>query len=343
MRLLVCGGAGFIGSTFVARRLTATNDTIVVLDKLTYAGNRANLAPLEADPVLTARLRFVAGDICDRPLVRELAGDADAIVNLAAESHVDRSLLDADAFLHTGVEGVHVLLDAVRGADRPVRVVQVSTDEVYGPRLEGASTEADALRPSSPYAAAKAAGDMLVHAYRVTHGLDTVVTRGSNTYGPRQHPEKFVALSITNSLSDEPVPLYGDGSQVRSWLHVDDHADAISHALDHGAAGEIYNIGGGRPLTNRTMVERVIVLTGGSPDLIRNVPDRPGHDVRYAIDGARLAALGWHAQVGLDQGLTQTVAWYGDNVDWWRAARSADWDAYYERQYGWRLQASTRP
>jgi dTDP-glucose 4,6-dehydratase len=341
VRLLVCGGAGFVGSAFVVRRLGASRDEIVVLDKLTYAGTRANLSPAADDPVLAPRLRFVQGDICDAALVRELVAEADAVVNFAAESHVDRSLLDAQAFLHTGVEGVHVLLEGVRDTGRHVRFVQVSTDEVYGPRSTGASTEDDPLLPSSPYAAAKAAGDLVVGAYRISHDLDTVITRGPNTYGPRQHPEKLVALCITNSLENAQVPLYGAGTQLRAWLHVDDHADAIAHALDHGATGATYNIGGGEQRTNLDMVELVLNLTGKPLSLVRHVSDRAGHDSRYALDGSRLAALGWQPRLSLADGLPETVSWYEQNADWWRHARSGDWDAYYERQYGWRLAEST--
>jgi dTDP-glucose 4,6-dehydratase len=340
MRLLVCGGAGFIGSTFVARRLRATQDDLVVLDKLTYAGDRANLAEVEHDVRLAPRLRFVQGDICDGEQAGELLAEVDAVVNFAAESHVDRSLMDSSAFLRTGVEGVRVLLDAIRAARRPIRLVQVSTDEVYGPCLEGANSEVDPLRPTSPYAAAKAAGDLLALSYHSTFGTDVVITRGSNTYGPRQHPEKLIALCITNALTDAQLPLYGDGQHVRAWLHVDDHADAVSFALDHGASGEIYNVGGGSELTNEDVVGRILKLTGKPASLVRRVDDRPGHDRRYAIDGSRLASVGWHAQVGFDDGLSRTVDWFRANTAWWRRVRSGEWDAYYERQYGARLGAA---
>ena len=340
MKLLVCGGAGFIGSNFVRRRLSTTDDEIVVLDKLTYAGNRANLAELEVDPGLANRLRFVRGDICAADLVRRLAPAADAVVNFAAESHVDRSVLDSAAFLRTGVEGVRVLLDALRDVRRPVRFVQVSTDEVYGPRPEGASAETDPLLPSSPYAAAKAAGDLLVGAYHSTFGMDVVITRGSNTYGPHQHPEKLVALAITNALSDLPVPIYGDGRQVRDWMHVDDHADAVAAVLDRGQTGSTYNVAAGEPRTNIDLVESLLAIAGKPHSLVRHVPDRPGHDRRYALDAGRISNLGWRPQVALSAGLASTVAWYQANVAWWRNARAGDWDAYYEQQYGWRLSAS---
>ncbi len=342
MRLLVTGGAGFIGSCFVRRRLDATADSIVVLDKLTYAGRRENLAPCAADERLAARLRFVHGDICDRNLVADLAAESDAIVNFAAESHVDRSIIDAEAFLRTDVIGVHVLLEAVRdvAARRHIRFVQVSTDEVYGEVGDGASAEDDALRPRSPYASAKAAGELLAAAYHVTHGTDVVITRGSNTYGPYQHPEKLIPLFITNALQDEPLPMYGDGQQQRDWLHVDEHADAIAFVLDHGASGEAYNVRGMGHRANREVTGAILSLLGKPWSLVRSVPDRPGHDLRYAVDGAKLARLGWKPTIDFDDGLATTVDWYRANTDWWRGARSGDWADYYEGQYGWRLAES---
>ena len=343
MKLLVCGGAGFIGSNFVRRRLAATDDSIVVLDKLTYAGNHLNLADVESDPGLAPRFQFVLGDIADAQVVGPLVADADAVVNFAAESHVDRSILDADAFLRTGVIGVHVLLEAVRRESerRPKRFVQVSTDEVYGAVEEGLSTETDPLAPRSPYAAAKAAGELLVRSYVVTHGVDAVVTRGANTYGAFQHPEKLIPLFITNALDDRDLPLYGDGLQQRDWLHVDDHADAVGFALDHGHSGEAYNVCRGDLHTNREITTRILALTGKPWSLVRSVPDRPGHDRRYAMDGAKLATLGWRPSMGFDDGLATTVRWFTDNQGWWQAMRSGDWLDYYERQYGWRLAAST--
>jgi dTDP-glucose 4,6-dehydratase len=343
MHVLVCGGAGFIGSAFVRRRLAATTDRITVLDKLTYAGNRMNLAEVESDPRLRERAAFVQGDICDAAVVAPLVADADAVVNFAAESHVDRSILDPSAFLRTGVLGVQVLLDAVRAATadgRRVRFVQVSTDEVYGDVDSGFSVETDPHAPRSPYAAAKAAGELLAAAYHETYGTDVVVTRGSNTYGPYHHPEKLIPLFITNALDDRELPLYGDGLQQREWLYVDDHADAVGYALDHGATGEAYNVPGGHHHTNREVTERILSLTGKPRTLVRHVPDRPGHDRRYAMDGSKLAALGWRPRVTFDEGLPRTVSWYADNRDWWQALRSGDWHDYYERQYGWRLAAS---
>jgi dTDP-glucose 4,6-dehydratase len=339
MRLLVAGGAGFIGSTFVARRLAATTDTIVVLDKLTYAGSRENLAGVESDASLSARMRFVHGDICDADLCGSLVAEADAVVNFAAETHVDRSISSADDFLRTGVIGVNVLLDAARA--RGVRMVQVSTDEVYGTIESGAASEDAPLRPRSPYAAAKAAGDLLCQAYHVTHGTDVVISRGANTYGPRQHPEKLVPLFITNALEDEPLPMYGDGRQRRDWLFVDDHADAIALLLDRGEPGGVYNVPGDDERVNREVAEQILAATGRPASLLRSVADRPGHDRRYAMTGDRLGALGWQPRVRFEGGLQQTVAWYSANRDWWQRARGADWADYYERQYGRRLAEST--
>jgi dTDP-glucose 4,6-dehydratase len=349
-RILVTGGAGFIGSAYV-RDVLARGDgaRITVLDKLTYAGNRSNLAAVEADPEQAARLRFVRGDIAEPAIVRPLVDDADAVVNFAAESHVDRSILDPEAFLRTGLIGVHVLLEAVRAAsvartsrgEPAVRFLQVSTDEVYGSVAEGRSTETDRLDPRSPYSAAKAAGELLVGSYVATHGVDAVVTRGSNTYGPFHHPEKLIPLFVTNAIDDQPLPMYGDGLQQRDWLFVSDHAGAIDHVLRHGATGQTYNVPGSAEMTNRDVIAALLERLGKPWSLVRTVPDRPGHDRRYALDGSKLAALGWRNRTSFADGLAATIDWYRANEAWWRAAKSGDWDAYYERQYGARLAAST--
>jgi len=345
-RILVTGGAGFIGSCYV-RDVLGRGDgtTITVLDKLTYAGNRSNLAEVEGDPARSDRLRFVQGDIADPEVVRPLVADVDAVVNFAAESHVDRSILDPEAFIRTGVTGVHVLLEAVReasaGRDLPVRYLQVSTDEVYGSVEEGRSTETDRLDPRSPYSAVKAAGELLVNSYVTTHGVDAVVTRGANTYGPYHHPEKLIPLFLTNAVDDLPLPMYGDGLQRRDWLFVADHAGAIDHVLRNGATGETYNLPGSAEMTNRDVVAALLERLGKPWSLVRSVPDRPGHDRRYALDGSKLAALGWRNRTSFGDGLAATVDWYLANEAWWRAAKSGDWDAYYERQYGARLAAST--
>jgi dTDP-glucose 4,6-dehydratase len=346
MRILVAGGAGFIGSTFVRRRLSTGDDELVVVDKLTYAGNLANLEGLADDPATGKRYRFVQGDIADEPLVRELAAGCDAIVNFAAESHVDRSILEPTAFLHTGVMGVHALLEAARAEHQArggaFRFLQVSTDEVYGPVPEGRSLETDPMRPSSPYSAAKAAGEHLVAAYHETYGLDTVITRGANTYGPNQYPEKLIPLFITNALDDEPLPMYGDGMQRRDWLFVEDHADGVGVALDRGQAGVAYNIpGDGIERPNRAVTEAILALLGKPWSLVRTVPDRPGHDRRYALDGARLRALGWEPRTAFDEGIARTVDWYAAHRGWWEPIKSGEWRDYYRQQYAWRLERSS--
>ena len=344
-RILVTGGAGFIGSTFVHRRLASTDDHITVVDKLTYAGNPANLAGLADDPATRDRYRFVQADIADEPLMKELAGDCDAIVNFAAESHVDRSILEPTAFLHTGVMGVYALLEAARAQherlDGAFRLVQVSTDEVYGPVPEGLSVETDTIRPTSPYSAAKAAGEHLVAAYHETHGLDTVITRGANTYGPNQYPEKLIPLFITNALDDESLPMYGDGMQRRDWLFVTDHADGIAAALDRGVPGAAYNIpGDGVERPNRAVTEAILEVLGKPWSLVRRVPDRPGHDRRYALDGTRLRGLGWDPRVSFEEGIKVTIEWYAEHRDWWEPIKSGDWNDYYRQQYAWRLEQS---
>lgn len=346
-RLLVTGGAGFIGSTFVHRRLAATDDHITVVDKLTYAGNPANLLGLSDDPATRHRYRFVQADIADAAAMQELVSESDAVVNFAAESHVDRSILEPAAFLQTGVMGVYALLEAVHieqaSRGQALRFLQVSTDEVYGPVPVGLSTEDDPIRPTSPYSAAKAAGEHLVAAYHETHGLDTVITRGANTYGPRQYPEKLIPLFITNALDDEPLPMYGDGMQRRDWLFVDDHADGIGVALDRGSSGSAYNVSGeGVERPNRAVTEAVLRVLGNPWSLVRSVPDRPGHDRRYALDGSRLHDLGWKPQVPFDEGIKLTVEWYVQNRAWWEPIKRGDWKDFYEQQYAWRLEQSVK-
>jgi dTDP-glucose 4,6-dehydratase len=327
MRLLVTGGAGFIGSHFV-RRLAARGDDVVVLDRLTYSGNPANLEGVPHE--------FHHGDVADPEAASGAARGCEAIVNFAAESHVDRSILESFDFVHTQVHGTQALLEVARELN--VRFLQVSTDEVYGD-LEGAANpalETDPLRPSSPYSATKAGGDLLVLGYVRTHGVNASVTRGANTYGANQYPEKFLPLFVTNALDGQPLPVYGDGRQRREWLHVDDHCSAIELVLREGAPGEIYNVGGDER-ENLELVERILALTGADRSLVRHVDDRPGHDRRYAIDDAKIRALGWSPSRALESGLAATVEWYRAHRDWWEPIKSGEYREYYERQYAHRL------
>jgi dTDP-glucose 4,6-dehydratase len=329
MRLLVPGGAGFIGSEFV--RQTIANhaaDSVVVLDKLTYAGNLRNLDPVATEP----NFRFVDGDICDADLVSLLATDVDAIINFAAESHVDRSLEAPGQFIQTDVYGTYVLLEAARRAGH-TRFLQVSTDEVYGDIADGASAETEPLRPRSPYSASKAGAEMMVWAYRASYGMPAIITRGSNTYGPYQYPEKIIPLFITNALDDQPLPIYGDGSAVRDYLHVSDHAGGIDTALRLGDPGEDYNIGLGGETSGTEVADMVLTALGKPASLKQHVRDRPGHDRRYAVDSAKLRGLGWSPQVPLDHGLGETVDWYTNNEDWWRPLKSGDFWEFYRRNY----------
>jgi dTDP-glucose 4,6-dehydratase len=334
MRLLVAGGAGFIGSNFVRRRLAEHDgDSMRVLDKLTYAGRRENLEGLDS-----ARCELVEADICDRRAVRDALDGCDAIVNFAAESHVDRSIESPGEFITTDVFGTYVLLEAAR--DAGLRHLQISTDEVYGSIEEGSFTESSPLRPSSPYSASKAGGDLVVSAFHHTYGADSLIVRASNNYGPRQHPEKLIPLALLNALHGDPVPVYGDGSQVRNWLFVDDFCAAIDAVLERGEAGEAYNVGGPDELPNIDVVRRILELTGRDESLVTHVTDRPGHDRRYSLASERTEALGWRAATSFDEGLERTVAWYRENEDWWGPLRSGEYREYYERQYGARLAAS---
>ncbi len=336
-RLLVTGGAGFIGSAFVRRMLERNSDlSITVLDKLTYAGNLANLAPIEDDP----RYRFVLGDIADAEVVDSLAAEADAIVSFAAESHVDRSIEEPDAFIRTDVYGTFVLLEAARRHGHG-RYLQISTDEVYGHVPEGSSLEEDSLKPRSPYSASKAGGDLLVGAYHATYGLPTLLTRASNNFGPYHYPEKVIPLFITNAIDDEPLPLYGDGLQIRDWLYVDDHVDALEAVLAHGEPGDTYNIGGGNELTNLELTRTILERMDKPMSLVRSVPDRAGHDRRYSVDCSKLCSLGWSPAHTFDEGLDATIRWYLDHADWWRPLKSGEYLEYYRRQYGDRLAAGT--
>jgi len=332
VKLLVSGGSGFIGSNFVRHVLaTHPDDRVVNLDKLTYAGNPANLADLAHDP----RYTFVQGDICDGKVVRDACRGVDAVVNFAAESHVDRSLMEPDAFLKTDVFGVFTLLEAVRELRIP-RLLHISTDEVYGSVERGSSRERDPLRPSNPYSASKAGGDLLALAYYNTHRVPIVITRSSNNFGPYQYPEKVIPLFVTNALDDKPLPLYGDGRNVRDWLYVLDNCAGIDLVLRRGVAGEVYNIGGGHEVENVVLTRQILHLTGKPETLIQPVKDRPGHDRRYSVDSKKMRQLGWAPRHPIGDALRATVEWYKGHEAWWRPLKSGEFRAYYERQYGQR-------
>jgi len=329
-RLLIAGGAGFIGSNFV-RLLRATRPEIevVVLDKLTYAGNRANLAEFEG----TSGYRFVHGDICDGSLVDSLAAEVDAIVNFAAETHVDRSLMEPLAFIDTDVRGTAVLCEAARKHSHRVFLL-VSTDEVYGEVREGRSREEDALRPRSPYSASKAGAEHIARAYAESFGLPLIVTRGSNTFGPYQYPEKLVPVLITNAIDDRALPLYNDGSAVRDYVHVDDHCRAIDLVLHEAPLTEpAYNIGTGVETSGNEVANAVLEIMGKPKSLIEYVADRPGHDYRYALDVTRITDLGWEPRITLAEGLRATVRWYVEHQDWWRPLKSGEYWEYYKKNY----------
>jgi dTDP-glucose 4,6-dehydratase len=327
-RVLVTGGAGFIGSTYVRLALEERpDDTVAVLDKLTYAGRKENLQDV------WERIDFVHGAIEDPAAVREAMTGADLVVNFAAESHVDRSIAEQDVFAVTQVIGTGVLLDAVRELG-VARFLQVSTDEVYGSIAEGTFTEESPLAPSSPYSATKAGGDLLVQSHVHTHGIEGVICRGSNNYGPRQYPEKLIPLMILNALHEDPLPVYGDGLNVRNWIHAEDFARAIDRVLMDGAPGEVYNAGGPDEMENLDVVRRILDLTGRDESLIRYVTDRKGHDRRYSLSSDKVRALGWEPRVRFEAGLPETVEWYRDNPWWWEPIRSGEYREYYERHYG---------
>jgi dTDP-glucose 4,6-dehydratase len=318
VRLLVTGGAGFIGSQYVRMALNGEHlgledARVTVLDKLTYAGNLANLAPVAQHPGFT----FVRGDIADPECLAAVLPGVDVVVNFAAETHVDRSISDPEQFLRSNVVGVQRLLDAARHAGVPT-VLHVSTDEVYGSIAEGSWLETDPLLPNSPYAAAKAGADLLCRAYHRTYGMDVRVTRCSNNYGPYQYPEKVIPLFVTNLLDGLPVPLYGDGRNVRDWVHAADHCRGIQIVLDKGAPGELYNIGGGTELTNLELTRRLLDACGADWSMVRHVADRPGHDLRYCVDTTKIAALGYAPTVDFEAGLAAVVRWYAEHESWWR-------------------------
>jgi dTDP-glucose 4,6-dehydratase len=335
MKLLVTGGAGFIGSHLVRRLIQVGGHTVVNLDALKYSGNLENLQDLTDNP----RYTFVQGDICEQAVVQAVLRDhrIEGVINCAAETHVDRSILDPGAFARTDVVGTGTLMEAARQAGVK-RFLQVSTDEVYGSVEQGSSTEEDRLEPRSPYSASKAGGDLLVLSYWTTYRFPVLVTRGSNTYGPNQYPEKFIPLFITNAIDGELLPLYGDGKNCRDWLSVHDHVAGIEHVFDHGQPGTVYNVGGGNERENLAIAERIVMALGRSPSLIRLVQDRPGHDRRYSIDCSRLRALGWAPKVPFEEGLKQTIDWYRTHEGWWRPIKSGEFKDSYREQYMNRLQ-----
>ena len=336
--ILVTGGAGFIGSNFIHYLLANSDDRVINFDKLTYAGNLDNLRDVQDDP----RYRFVQGDICDANAVVSLMAEADAVVHFAAESHVDRSIEDPGAFIQTDVFGTFVLLEAARQSDIE-RFLHISTDEVYGQSLgDQRFTESDPFHPRSPYAASKAGGDLQCHAFRETYGLPIVIARPANNIGPRQYPEKAVPLFVTNALDDQPLPVYGEGLQVRDRLYVDDHCEALDLLLHKGEIGEAYNIAADNERTNIEVVETILEMLEKPKSLIRFVEDRLGHDQRYSMESQKIRALGWAPRHDFTAALEKTVQWYRDNRPWWERIKSGEYREYYERMYGRRL-AEARP
>ena len=332
VNVLVTGGAGFIGSNFVRYALRTHPDWHVTnLDKLTYAGRKENLHDVMDDP----RHTFVHGDILDAKTAGPLVEAADYVVHFAAETHVDRSIMAAGDFIKTDVEGSFVLLEAARRNPKLLRFIQISTDEVYGSVPEGSSVETDELRPRNPYAASKAGADRLAYSYWATHDVPVIVTRASNNYGPYQFPEKILPLFVTNLVDNIPVPLYGDGGNVRDWLHVLDHCRALDLLMRTATNGEVYNIGGGNEVKNVDLTHAILKLAGKGPELIQPVADRKGHDRRYSLSSAKLRKMGWTPQVNFEQGLRDTVAWYQQNEWWWRPIKERDpnYTAYIDAQY----------
>ena len=329
MKILVTGGAGFIGANFIYYMYSKYDDCeIVNFDKLTYAGNLDNLREIEDDP----RYSFVKGDIADAMAVGEHMSGVDAVVNFAAETHVDRSIQDAGSFINTDVVGIHSLLEEARKHEVQ-KIVLVSTDEVYGSIDEGSFFEHDRLDPSSPYSASKAGGELLALAYQKTYGVQVCITRGSNTYGPYQYPEKVIPLFITNAVDDIALPLYGDGMNVRDWLYVTDHCSGIDRVLREGEPGEVYNIGGGNERTNIEITHMILDLLNKPRSLIKPVTDRPAHDRRYSIDCSKMQTLGWSPTQDFEEGMKITVDWYVSNEWWWRKLKSGEYIDYYKKQY----------
>ena len=340
MNILVTGGAGFIGSNFIHYIVKRHTDWQVVnLDKLTYAGNLENLKGLEELP----SYQFIKGDITDRSQISaELSKGIDIVINFAAESHVDRSILDSSPFIDTNIKGTQVLLEGIK-QNKVQKYIQVSTDEVYGSLEKGKATETSALLPNSPYAASKTSADLLCRAYWKTYGLPVVITRCSNNYGPYQFPEKLIPLVITNALEGKDIPVYGDGKNIREWIHVEDHCKALETVMQSGKAGEIYNVGSNAAKTNLDLVKFILKVLGKSESLIKYVTDRPGHDRRYALDTGKLKReLGWQPGISFEKGMTDTVQWYVNNKTWWQRIKSGEYLEYYKRMYGKREDAETQ-
>ena len=336
LTLLICGGAGFIGSNFTHYWLkTRTNWNVIVFDKLTYAGNLNNLIDLAENP----RFKFVEGDICDEKATEAVVSESDVIVNFAAETHVDRSLLDPGAFILTDVYGTHILLESVvRNRERVQTFLQISSDEVYGTVIGKGAIEESLLAPSSPYSASKAGGDMMTLAYQTTYRFPVLITRSTNNFGPFQHPEKFMPLFITNAINDLPLPVYGDGLQIRDWLYVLDHSTGIADVLEKGKSGEIYNIGANNEKSNIEVAKLILDFLDKPHTLIRHVDDRPGHDRRYAVDCSKIGTLGWKTRFSFENALEKTVRWYLDQKDWWQPIRNSKaFTTYYDQVYGTRL------
>jgi dTDP-glucose 4,6-dehydratase len=332
MRVLVTGGAGFIGSHFIRYLLKKYDDIHVVnLDKLTYAGNLENLQSVDDD----SRYEFVQGDICDPGIVNRVVPGSDWVINFAAETHVDRSLQEAGSFIQTDVYGVYTLLECIR-QHSVERFIQISTDEVYGSIQTGSFKETDELNPRNPYSASKAGGDRMAYAYYCSYGAPVIITRASNNFGPNQFPEKLIPLFTTNAIEGKPLPLYGDGKNVRDWLYVEDHCDALDFIIHRGTIGEVYNIGGGNECSNLEITHKIITHLGKNTNLIQFVKDRPGHDRRYPLDTSRLTSMGWKPKHSFDDALTSTIVWYADHVDWWNKIKNenVEFKQYHKKQYG---------
>ena len=333
MAILVTGGAGFIGSHF-ARLKVSQQKRVVVLDKLTYAGNLENLGEITKDSGKSPYFKFCKGDICDKPLVEKIIKEEkiNVIVNFAADSHVDRSIINADSFIDTDIKGTYILLEAAK-ENNIEKFIQISTDEVYGSIESGSFKESDALHPRNPYSASKAGAELLTNAYWVTHKVPVIITRSCNNYGPNQYPEKLMSLFVTNAIENKALPVYGDGKQIRDWLHVEDNCAAVDFLLENGKQGEVYNISAGNECTNIEITNIILDELKKPKSLIKNIEDRVGHDRRYSIDCSKLSSLGWKPGINHEDGIRSTIKWYVENQDWWRKIKTGEFLKYYEEQY----------